>query len=112
VLRTRIEGSYEVPRQLVPGGKSEDPIDRWVVGGLGAGSLHGDAISVTARLNKLRLVSVEGDGCVSAMAYVEAKRTTGLDPVTTRALDRQHAWKIVVPLTCMSMKALDASKPV
>jgi hypothetical protein len=37
---------------------------------------------VTVRLNEIRLVSAEGEGCVSPMAYLEAKRTTVLDPIT------------------------------
>jgi hypothetical protein len=44
---------------------------------------------VAARLNEIRLVSVEGEWCVSPMAYLEAKRTTVLDAATRRSLDPQ-----------------------
>jgi len=44
---------------------------------------------VTAQLNDIRLVSSEGEGCISPIAYLEAKRTTRLTPETRRALDPQ-----------------------
>jgi len=44
---------------------------------------------VAARLNEIRLVSVEGEWCVSPTAYLEAMRTTVLDPATRQSLDPQ-----------------------
>jgi hypothetical protein len=35
------------------------------------------------------VASSETDGCLSPIAYLEAKRTRVLDPSTARALDRQ-----------------------
>jgi len=52
--------------------------------GLGRGS-----VSVTARLNDIKIASVEDDKCVSPLAYVEARRTQVLDPATRKRLDPQ-----------------------
>jgi len=41
------------------------------------------------RLNEIQLVSTEDEACVSPLAYLEAKRTTVLDPVTRQSLDPQ-----------------------
>ena len=74
----------------VRNGKQKGPVRQWAFAGLQASSLGGGDISVTARLNEIRLVSsAEGDGCVSPMAYLEAKRTTALEPVTGQSLDSQ-----------------------
>ena len=74
----------------VKNGKQKGPVRQWAFAGLQPNSLEGGDISVTARLNEIRLVSsAEDDGCVSPMAYLEAKRTTVLDPVTTQSLDPQ-----------------------
>jgi hypothetical protein len=74
----------------VKDGKRNGPVRQWAFAGLQPGSLEGGDISVTARLNEIRLVSsADGEGCVSPMAYLEAKRTSALDPVTRQSLDRQ-----------------------
>ena len=62
---------------------------QWAFCGLQPSSLEGGDISVTARLNEIRLVSTEDEACVSPLAYLEAKRTTVLDPVTRQSLDPQ-----------------------
>jgi len=49
----------------------------------------GGDVSVTARLDEIRFVSVEDDSCVSPLAYMEARRTRVLDPSTRRSLDPQ-----------------------
>ena len=72
----------------VKNGTSRGPIRQWAFGGLQPGNPKSD-ISVAARLNEIRLVSVEGEWCVSPMAYLEAKRTTVLDAATRRSLDPQ-----------------------
>jgi len=74
----------------VRNGKQKGPVRQWAFAGLQASSLGGGDISVTARLNEIRLVSsAEGDGCVSPMAYLEGKRTTALEPITRQSLDSQ-----------------------
>jgi len=74
----------------VKDGKQKGPVRQWAFAGLQPGRLERGDISVTARLNEIQLVSsAEGDGCVSPLAYLEAKRTTALDPVTRRSLDSQ-----------------------
>ena len=65
------------------------PVDRW-----GLFPFRPDGIAegqplVSARLNRIRLVSIEGDRCLSPIAYSEAKRMSVLDPATVRALDPQ-----------------------
>jgi hypothetical protein len=64
-------------------------VRQWAFGGRQSSRLEGGDISMTARLNEIRLVSTQEDGCVSPMAYMEAKRTTVLDPVTALSLDPQ-----------------------
>jgi len=77
----------------VKNGRQHGPVRQWAFGGLQSSSLERADISMTARLNEIRLVSVEGEWCVSPMAYLEAKRTTVLDPVTRQSLD-PHLKKI------------------
>jgi len=66
----------------VQNGGSEGPVGDWTR------VLDSDA-AVTARLNEIRLVSSEGEGCISPIAYLEAQRTMRLAPETRRALDAQ-----------------------
>jgi hypothetical protein len=73
----------------VQNGRQRGPVRQWAFGGFQPGGLEGADLSVTARLNEIRLVSTEDDACVSPMAYLEAKRTTVLDPVTRQSLDPQ-----------------------
>jgi hypothetical protein len=68
-------------------GTAHGPVGQWAFDGFPPGHSEGGAISVTARLNEIRLVTVEGEGCVSPLDYLEARRTTALDPVTRQALD-------------------------
>jgi len=70
-------------------GRPHGLVRQWAFGGLQPGGLEGGDVSVTVRLNEIRLVSAEGEGCVSPMAYLEAKRTTVLDRVTRQSLDPQ-----------------------
>ncbi len=70
-------------------GRPRDPVRDWAFAGLPRHSVDSRAVSVTARLNQIVVVSSEDDGCISPIAYLEAKRTTVLNPVTRRALDRQ-----------------------
>ncbi len=71
------------------GGRPRDLVREWAFAGLRRRSFDSGAVSVTARLNQVVVVSSEYDGCISPIAYLEAKRTTVLNPVTRRALDRQ-----------------------
>ena len=61
-------------------------IHRWSFAGL-----DGDSAGprVTVELSKIRLVTTLGEGCISPIAYLEARRTGAMSPVTVRALDRQ-----------------------
>jgi len=47
----------------------------------------GGDVSVTARLQEIKFVSVQDDSCVSPLAYIEARRTRVLAPSTRRSLD-------------------------
>ena len=73
----------------VKNGRQHDPVRQWAFGGFQPGNLEGADISVEARLNEIRLVSSEDAGCVSPLAYLEARRTTVLDPATRQSLDPQ-----------------------
>ncbi len=66
-----------------------DPVREWAFAGLRRRSLDSGAVSVTARLNQIVVVSSEEEGCISPIAYLEAKRARVLNPVTRRALDLQ-----------------------
>jgi hypothetical protein len=48
-----------------------------------------DSTSVVARLDGIRLVSSDAEDCISAVAYLEAKRTTAFSQPTAQALDAQ-----------------------
>ena len=74
----------------VKNGKQKGAVRQWAFAGFEPSSLERGDISVTARLNEIRLVSsADGEGCVSPMAYLEAKRTSAIDPVSRQSLDRQ-----------------------
>jgi hypothetical protein len=65
------------------------PVAQWTFAGFQPSGVENDETSVTARLNQVRVVSSERDGCISPMAYLEAKRTRVPDPATRRSLDPQ-----------------------
>ena len=46
-------------------------------------------LSAMVRLGEISLVSIADEGCVSPLAYVEARRTGALDRATSEALDPQ-----------------------
>jgi hypothetical protein len=73
----------------VKNGRQHDPVRRWAFGGFQPGNLESADTSVEVRLNEIRLVSVEDAACVSPLAYLEARRTAVLDPVTRQSLDPQ-----------------------
>jgi hypothetical protein len=55
-------------------------VDRWSSNGAGL---------VAARMNRIKLVSREAEGCLSPIAWAEARRTTTFSAATRDALDRQ-----------------------
>jgi hypothetical protein len=63
-------------------------VREWLLPGRRRGR-EGSESSVTARLNPIAVVSSKDDGCISAIAYLEAKRTAALGPSVRRLLDRQ-----------------------
>ena len=65
------------------------PVREWAFAGLRSTSFESGKASVRARLNEIAVVSSEDDGCISPIAYLEAKRTTVLNPLTRQTLDRQ-----------------------
>jgi hypothetical protein len=65
------------------------PVRQWAFSGFQPSGLQGGEISMTARLNEIRFVSTADDACVSPLAYLEAKRTLVLGPVTNQSLDSQ-----------------------
>jgi hypothetical protein len=69
-------------------GRPKSPVNLWAFAGFQQSGFDGRAV-LTARLNEIRLVSRQGDGCVSPMVYLHARRTTALDLPTRQALDRK-----------------------
>jgi hypothetical protein len=68
-------------------GAQSGPVDQWTFTGFGAKSPANTEAQITVRLRKLRVVSTKTDGCVSAITYLEAKRTNALSAATVRRLD-------------------------
>jgi hypothetical protein len=66
----------------VRSGGREGPVGEWT-------RVADSEAAVTARLNEIRVVSSEGEGCISPITYLEAQRTIRLAPETRRALDAQ-----------------------
>lgn len=83
----RIEWLFGRPsgRATYPGG---DPDFGWRFAGF---SRDSGGPRVTLELGKIRLVTAGGEGCISPIAYQEARRTGAISAVTARALDRQLA---------------------
>ena len=70
-------------------GRRSGPVDQWTFAGFRPSRVESPETSVTARLNPVRVVSTERDGCLSPISYLEAQRTSVLDPATRRVLDPQ-----------------------
>jgi hypothetical protein len=88
-LSSQVSGGRGRGTGAVANSTHRGPVVQWAFGGHEPGTLEQGDIAVTARLNEIRLVSVEGGVCVSPLAYLEARRTTVLDSVTRQALDPQ-----------------------
>jgi hypothetical protein len=67
----------------------DGPVRQWIVDGFGGTTSQDSDPTVSIALAGIRVASTETDGCLSPIAYLEAKRTRVLDPSTVRALDRQ-----------------------
>ncbi len=65
------------------------PVRQWTFRGFGGQFPARTEPQVTARLTKIRVVSTEADGCVSPIAYSEAKRTKRLSRRTIQRLDSE-----------------------
>jgi hypothetical protein len=75
--------------EQVKQGPQDGPVRGWTFSGLGENSGAGGDTQVAVQLNKLRVVSTATGGCVSAMAYSEAKRMNALGAESIRRLDSQ-----------------------
>ena len=78
----RTAGRASYPAGSGPG----DLLHRWTFAGFGADSAEPRVI---VELGRIRLVSTGGEGCISPIAYLEARRNGAMSAVTMRALDRQ-----------------------
>jgi len=76
------------PDRVDRGGWPE-PVREWIFSEFGPGRFARGDVSVTARFNAIRVVSSEGEGCISPVAYLEARREGAFSADTRRALDRQ-----------------------
>ena len=93
----RVLGDLQSQITYVHGSQAEDvkagvrgkPVRQWTFSGFGGKSPAAGETKVTAHLNKIRVVSSATGGCVSAIAYSEAKRTHALSPSTMARLDAQ-----------------------
>ena len=68
-----------------------EPVREWIFSGFEPGGSADRDVGVTARFNGIRVVSSEGEGCISPVAYLEARRAGVISPETRRALDRKLA---------------------
>ena len=64
-------------------------MSRWLFGGLGPQQGVPVEPRVTIQLRAARVISTKSGGCVSAIAYLEAKRMHALSDTTVRRLDSQ-----------------------
>jgi hypothetical protein len=67
----------------------QGPVRQWAFSGVRADRPGSGEVSMTARLNEIRIVSTDDRACISPLAYLEARRTAVLSPETKRALDPQ-----------------------
>jgi hypothetical protein len=68
----------------VTNGTRNGPVDQWTFSDARPDSATSEP-AITARLNEVRVASSEQDGCISPMAYLEAKRSGVASPATRRA---------------------------
>jgi hypothetical protein len=64
-------------------------VRQWFFSGFSERSSVGREVQVAVRLNQIRFVSTMMDGCISAIAYSEAKSTNSLSSATIRRLDSE-----------------------
>jgi hypothetical protein len=81
-----VEGNLPTDLKSV---RRSGPVSQWTFAGFQPSRIENDETSVTARLNEVRVVTSERDGCISPMTYLEAKRTSVPGPATRRSLDPQ-----------------------
>jgi hypothetical protein len=84
VVYTHRSGSEDVRNGLTRG-----PVSRWLFGGLGPQQSTPVEPRIAIRLRAARVISTKAGGCVSAIAYLEAKRMHALSEKTVRRLDAQ-----------------------
>ena len=84
VAYTHRSGSEDVRHGMTRG-----PVSRWLFGGLGPQQSIPLEPLVTIQLRAARLISTKAGGCVSAIAYLEAKRMHALSEATVQRLDSQ-----------------------
>jgi hypothetical protein len=68
-------------------GAPRGPVAQWRFDGFGRDSLADTKPRMTVRLRKVRLVSTQPEGCISAIQYLEARRQGAMSSGTVRRLD-------------------------
>ena len=70
-------------------GVERSPVGQWMFAGLGGKPRTALEPRVTIRLRGTSVISTKHEGCLSALAYLEAKRMHELSRATIRRLDPQ-----------------------
>jgi hypothetical protein len=74
------------PHQANRGSRPE-PVGQWIFSGFQSRHFENGPASVTSRFHVIRVVSTEGEGCISPIAYMEARRTAVVSTETRQRLD-------------------------
>jgi hypothetical protein len=77
------------PSSPIQQGSSRGPVAKWTVDAAGNAGLDSAGPQVAAELKRVRIVSTPSAGCLSSIAYLEAKRENLLSQGTIRRLDAQ-----------------------
>jgi hypothetical protein len=76
-------------RPAIRDGSDDELVRRWTFSGVGRSPTADADPHITIELKKIRMVTIAPDGCVSPIAFLEAKRAGALSPPTMRRLEAQ-----------------------
>jgi hypothetical protein len=88
-LEARMADHHDDWPNLVQKRAQGGPVAEWILAGFAGNSQANAEAKITIRLRKIRIVSTAAEGCVSAIAYSEAKRMNALSATTVLRLDSQ-----------------------
>jgi hypothetical protein len=88
-LESRISNIHPISGPNIIVEKSDGPVSRWTLDVPGAQSGASAEATVTVTLRKIRIASTRLDNCLPAVAYLEARRRSGLANTTLKRLDSE-----------------------